>query len=133
MSDTKRGHYFKFERGAWIAEAGQPAQHFAASGLIYAGSITLEQRNELDRLIASFLEHGRDAEIAALRKRAEEAEAKVARLKDGAERWRELVTAYAIECGELSRGLQADDPMWDVLSMLGERFAALDAARKETP
>ncbi len=86
----------------------------------------------LDAAAAERAEEFIASEIAALRKRAEEAEAEVARLKDGAERWRELVTAYAIECGELSKGLQADDPMWDVLRMLGERFAAIDAARKET-
>lgn len=71
----RSGHYFKFERGEWIQEEGQPAQHFRASGLDYVGKLTLEQRNELDGMISAFVENRRDAEIAALRKRAEEAEA----------------------------------------------------------
>ncbi len=138
MSDTKRGHYFKFERGAWIAEADQPAQHFAASGLSYAGNITLEQRNELDRLIASFLEHGRDIEIATLRQRAEEAEAKCAAFERGffalltgfisdnltdTKDWHETALENALR-------LFGADPEQDLLHHVG---AAIDAARKETP
>lgn len=37
-------------------------------------------------------------------------------------RLRELVLAYAMCCGELSKGLAAGDPIWDELRALGERI-----------
>lgn len=35
-----------------------------------------------------------------------------------------LLIDYSIACGELSKGLPADDPMWDELRDLGERLSA---------
>ena len=44
---------------------------------------------------------------------------------------RALCIDYSIACGELSKGLSEDDPMWSQLKSLGERIdAAIDAARQ---
>ena len=36
--------------------------------------------------------------------------------------WQSLVTDYAIACGELSKGLREDDPVWAELRALGDRI-----------
>jgi len=46
---------------------------------------------------------------------------------DEIERWRALVMDYAIACGELSKGLPAEDPMWGELRALGERIPGPNA------
>lgn len=40
------------------------------------------------------------------------------------ERWKSLCIDYAIACGELSKGLAEDDPIWAELKALGERIHA---------
>jgi hypothetical protein len=41
------------------------------------------------------------------------------------ERWRALAMDYAVACGELSKGLTADSPMWTDLQALGARLDAV--------
>lgn len=46
-------------------------------------------------------------------------------LKDAEiERMRALCIDYAVACGELSKGLAEDDPMWAELKALGDRIGA---------
>lgn len=53
--DFKSGHYFKFERGQWTKEGNWEPTFYQASGRTYVGSLTLEQRQELDALIDNYL------------------------------------------------------------------------------
>lgn len=49
------GHYFKLERGQWTKDGDLPATFYQASGRVYVGGLTLEQRIELDALIDGYL------------------------------------------------------------------------------
>jgi hypothetical protein len=52
---SQTGHYFKFERGQWAKDGDKPPTFYQASGRFYIGGLTLEQRQELDALIDSYL------------------------------------------------------------------------------
>lgn len=53
--EVDHGHYFKFERGEWTKDGDKPTKFCQASGLSYVGSLTAQQRDDLDALIKEFL------------------------------------------------------------------------------
>jgi hypothetical protein len=53
----QRGHYFQFERGEWVKDGDKPTRHYGASGPVYAGHLTRQQRDELDALIDGYLKN----------------------------------------------------------------------------
>lgn len=56
VSEARRtGHYFEFKRGQWVKDGDKPPTFYQASGRVYIGCLTLEQRIKLDALIDDYL------------------------------------------------------------------------------
>lgn len=55
------GHYFELERGEWVKDGDNPPRFYPGSGLAYIGSLTKEQREELDRRISAYIDELRKA------------------------------------------------------------------------
>jgi hypothetical protein len=49
------GHYFEFARGEWAKDGNGVVTKYPTSGVVYTGSLTREQRDELDKIINDYL------------------------------------------------------------------------------
>ena len=152
-------HGYTDSKGAWRVVRNEDAEQAAA--LLRSQARYIKDMEDTISTIAGIVgTKDTDAAIEAVRSQAAEIEALKQTLHDEldanlrlrelggarsdepmttflervfAERYalRALCIDYSIACGELSKGLSEDDPMWSQLKSLGERIdAAIDAARQ---